>query len=158
MNRIVLMGRLVRDPEIRYSNAAEPTAICRYTLAVNRQFKREGEQDADFINCTCFGRAAEFAEKWFKKGQLVAVEGRLNIREYTDTKSNERKWYTEVVLDNQYFAESKASFEGRQQSGGYDNSGGGQPAPARQAPQQQQSGPDSFFEVDANMDDDDLPF
>jgi len=147
------MGRLVRDPEIRYSNAAEPMAIAKYTLAVNRQRRREGEQDADFINCTCFGKGAEFAEKWFKKGQLVAVEGRLSIREYTDPKTNERKWYTEVVLDQQHFAESRASFEGRQGGGGHDSQPGRQAAPQAAPPRD-----DTFFEVDQSPDDDDLPF
>ena len=158
MNRVVLMGRLTRDPEIRYSNAADPIAIAKYSIAVNRQRRREGEQEADFINCTCFGKAAEFAEKWFKKGMMVAVEGRLSITEYTDQKTNERKWFTEVILDNQHFAESKASFEGRSHSGqNNDYDGGGQRQPSRQQAQPPKQS-DSFFEVDTGPDDDDLPF
>ncbi|MCL2752647.1 MAG: single-stranded DNA-binding protein [Defluviitaleaceae bacterium] len=156
MNKVILMGRLARDPEVRYSNAAEPLAIVRYTLAVSRRFKREGEPDADFIFCTAFGKTGEFAEKYFKKGQMVAVEGRLSVREFTDQKTNERRWSTEVVVDQQYFAESRASFEGRSQGGSDDSYGGSQPAQSRQQPAPQRD--DSFFEVDTSLDDDDLPF
>jgi len=168
MNKIILMGRLTRDPELRYSNAAEPMAIARYTLAVNRRISKErvdaGEQDADFIFCTAFRRDAEFAERYFKKGQMVAVTGRLQIREYTDN-TGQRRWSTEVIVEEQHFAESRASFEGRGQGGqnydGYENSGPPQQSQRPQSPQQQQpqQGPtDSFFEIDSTLDDDDLPF
>lgn len=76
MNKVILMGRLVKEPEVRYSQGAEPIAVARYTLAVNRRFKRQGEPEADFINCVAFGKTGEFAEKYFKKGQLVAITGR----------------------------------------------------------------------------------
>ena len=160
MNRVVLMGRLTKDPEIRYSSGAEPMAIARYTLAVNRRFRREGEPDADFFNITAFRRDAEFAEKWFKKGQLVAVEGRIEIST-RDNEQGQRTWYTNIIVDAQHFAESRASFEGRQgQDGGSYSQGQAQPAPSQNR-QAQPSAPvasDSFFEVDATMDDDDLPF
>jgi len=107
MNRVILMGRLTKDPEIRYLNAQNPMAITRYTLAVNRKFAKQGEQQADFINCTVFGKSAEFAEKYFKKGQLVAVEGRMQIQGYTDLNTKEKKWYTEVLIEQQHFAEAK---------------------------------------------------
>ncbi len=81
MNKVILMGRLTKDPEVRYSSQkAEPLAVARYTLAVNRRFKRQGELDADFINCVSFGKAGEFAERYFKKGQMVSVVGRLQVR------------------------------------------------------------------------------
>lgn len=77
MNKVILMGRLTRDPDIRYSQGENATAVARYALAVNRSFKREGEPDADFINCVAFGRAAEFAEKYFKKGSRILISGRI---------------------------------------------------------------------------------
>ena len=75
MNKVILMGRLTREPEVRYSSGAEPLAVARYTLAVNRRFKRKDEPEADFIPCVAFGKSGEFAEKYFRKGQLVAVRG-----------------------------------------------------------------------------------
>ena len=107
MNKVILMGRLVRDPEVRYSQGNEPMAVARYTLAVNRRFKRQGEQDADFIGCVAFGKAGEFAEKYFKKGQMVSVVGRLQVRSWDDNEGKKR-WSTDVVIEEQYFAESKA--------------------------------------------------
>ena len=176
MNKVILMGRLTRDPEIRYSNAAEPLAIVRYTLAVDRRVSRErrdaGEQSADFINCTAFGRGAEFIEKYFRKGQMVGVVGRIQVRSYDDN-TGQRRWVTEVVTDEHFFGESRASFEsrGHGQGGGqnpnyHDNYGDSSFMPPQQqagyAPQQQQPASDSFFEVDTNptppLDDDDLPF
>jgi len=164
MNKVILMGRLTRDPEIRYTSSAEPMAVARYGLAVNRRFKREGEPDADFVNIVAFRRDAEFAEKWFKKGQMVGVVGRLQIRSY-DNDQGQKQWVTEVVVDEQHFAESRASFEGRQSQnwppveGGYSQSPPAQQGrPASNAPSQGHAPSDSFFEVDANMNDDDLPF
>lgn len=106
MNLVVLMGRLTKDVEVRYSQGDQGTAIGRYTLAVNRSYKRDGEPDADFINILTFGKNAEFAGKYFKKGQLVAVEGELRISSYTDKEGNKR-WSTDVVVSKQHFAESK---------------------------------------------------
>jgi len=166
MNKVILMGRLTKDPEVRYSNAAEPLAIARYALAVNRRFKRENEPDADFINCVIFGKQAEFAEKYFQKGMMVAVSGRLTVREYTDN-SGQRRWITEVVLDDQQFAESRASFESRKASSfnqSYEQQPYNQPNPALseyQPPKQNKttaSTSDNFFEVDQSLDDEDLPF
>lgn len=106
MNIVVLMGRLTRDPEVRYSQGAEAKAVARYSLAVNRSYKREGEPDADFINVVAFGKGGEFAGKYFKKGQLVAVEGELRISQYTDKDGNKR-WSTDVVVNRQHFAGGK---------------------------------------------------
>ena len=137
MNKVILMGRLVRDPEVRYSQGAEPLAVARYTLAVNRRFKRQGEQDADFIGCVAFGKAGEFAEKYFKNGQMVSIIGRLQVR-----------WSTDVVVEEQYFAESKASFESHKDA-----------APAAAAPAPKQTAPsDGFYPIDESIEDDDLPF
>ena len=108
MNKVILMGRLTRDPEVRYSEGAEPMAIARYTLAVNRRFKRQGEPEADFIPCLAFRKNAEFSEKYFKKGQQVGVIGRLQVRNWED-KEGHKRTTTEVVIEDQYFAESKAS-------------------------------------------------
>jgi single-strand DNA-binding protein len=174
----MLMGRLTRDPEIRYSNAPEPLAIVRYTLAVDRRVSRErrdaGEQTADFINCTAFGRGAEFVERYFRKGQMVGVVGRIQVRSYEDN-TGQRRWITEVITDEHFFGESRASFESRSQGGGsnpnyHDNYGDSNFMPPQPQPQQANYAPppkkappsDSFFEVDTNpapaLDDDDLPF
>lgn len=153
MNKVILMGRLTKDPEVRYTQGDEPTAIARYTLAVNRTFKKEGEPDADFITCVAFAKKGEFAEKYFKKGQMVAVCGRLSIRTYDD-QNNQRHWMTEVIVDDQYFAESKASFESRMQSMPPEMPYQGQPAKGK--PQNAQ--PDGFFAIDQELDDEDLPF
>ncbi len=106
MNKVILMGRLTRDPEVRYSQAAEPTAIANFSLAVNKRFKRDGEPDADFINCVAFGRTADFIQKYFKKGQQVSVIGRLQTRSYDD-QQGQKRYVTEVVVEEQYFADSK---------------------------------------------------
>ena len=165
MNKVILMGRLTRDPEVRYSNAAEPMAIVRYTLAVDRRVSRErrdaGEQSVDFINCTAFGRNGEFVEKYFRKGQMVSVVGRMQVRSYDDN-TGQKRWVTEVITDEHFFAESRASFESRSQGGQNYNYGGPPPnqgpPPSGFAPQPQPPATDTFFEVDSNLDDDDLPF
>lgn len=118
MNKVILMGRLTKDPEVRYAQGSEPLAVARYTLAVNRRFKRQGEQDADFIGCVAFGKAGEFAEKYFKKGQMVGVVGRLQVRSWDDNEGK-RHWTTEVVVEEQHFAESRASFESNSSRGDY---------------------------------------
>lgn len=106
MNKVILMGRLTRDPEVRYSAGDNSTAVARYTLAVNRRFKRDNEPTADFIPCVAFGKAAEFAEKWFRQGMQVTISGRIQTGSYTNREG--RKIYTtEVVLEEQEFAESK---------------------------------------------------
>ncbi len=108
MNKVILMGRLVRDPEVRYSQGENTTAVGRYTLAVDRRGKREGEDNADFIGCVCFGRAAEFAEKYLHKGTKLVVTGRIQTGSYTN-KDGVRVYTTDVVVEDQEFAESKNS-------------------------------------------------
>lgn len=110
MNKVILMGRLTRDPEVRYSQGANATAVARYSLAVDRRFKRDGEPTADFINCVSFGRSAEFAEKYFRQGLKVVVTGRIQTGSYTN-KDGVRVYTTDVVVEEQEFAESKAASE-----------------------------------------------
>lgn len=138
MNKVILMGRLTRSPEVRYSQGSEPVAVARYTLAVNRRFKRKDEPEADFIPCVAFGKSGEFAEKYFRKGQLVAVTGRLQVRSWD--KDGERRYATEVIIEEQHFAESKNS------SNAAAPKEGGQAAA------------DGFYPIDESVEDDDLPF
>ena len=115
MNKVILMGRLTRDPEIRYSQGERSTAVARYSLAVNRTFKRDGEPDADFINCVAFGRQAEFAEKYFHKGIRIVITGRIQTGSYTN-KDGVKVYTTDVAVEEQEFAESKANSQQNQQS------------------------------------------
>lgn len=111
MNKVILIGRLTRDGETRYSQGDNPMAITRYTLAVDRRGKKDGdEQTADFINCVAFGRAGEFAEKYFRKGMKVAISGRIQTGSYTN-KDGVKVYTTEAVVEEQEFAESKQSNE-----------------------------------------------
>ena len=116
MNKVILMGRLTRDPEVRYSQSGENSlAIARYTLAVDRRFKRNGDdQTADFIGCVAFGRNAEFAEKYFRQGLKVVVTGRIQTGSYTN-KDGQKVYTTDVVVEDQEFAESKATSQQNQQ-------------------------------------------
>lgn len=107
MNKVILMGRLTRDPEVRYSQGENALAIARYTLAVDRRFKRDGEQSADFISCVVFGKSAEFTEKYFRQGLRITVSGRIQTGSYTN-KEGVKIYTTEVVVEEQEFAESKA--------------------------------------------------
>lgn len=108
MNKVILIGRLTRDPEVRYSQGDNSLAIARYSLAVDRRFKRPGEADADFINCVTFGKAAEFAEKYLKQGTKIAVTGRIQTGSYTN-KDGQKVYTTDVVVEEHEFAESKAN-------------------------------------------------
>ena len=107
MNKVILMGRLTRDPEVRYSAGENSLAIARYTLAVDRRFKRDGEATADFISCVVFGKQAEFAEKYFRQGIRIVVSGRIQTGSYTN-RDGVKVYTTEVVVEEQEFAESKA--------------------------------------------------
>ena len=110
MNKVILMGRLTRDPEVRYSAGENALAIARYTLAVDRRFRRDGEASADFIQCVSFGRTAEFAEKYFHQGMRVSISGRIQTGSYTN-KDGVKVYTTEVIVEEQEFAESKGSSE-----------------------------------------------
>ena len=140
------MGRLTRDPEVRYSQGAEPLAIARYTLAVDRRGRRDnngGDQTADFIQCVSFGRTAEFAEKYFKQGTKIAITGRIQTGSYTNKDGN-KVYTTEVVVEEQEFAESKANASG----GGYQSED--RPAPAS-------ASADGFMSIPDGIEND-LPF
>ena len=146
MNKVVLMGRLTRDPDVRYSQGETPLAIARYTLAVDRRFKRNGEQDADFINCVAFGRTAEFAEKYLRQGVKIAVTGRIQTGSYTN-KDGMKVYTTEVIVEEQEFAESRAESEANR--GMYQQSA---PSPAPSAP-----AGDGFMNIPDGIDEE-LPF
>lgn len=109
MNKVVLLGRLVRDPETRYTQGNN-TAVCSFSLAVNRRFKQEGQPDADFINIVAWNKTAEFCSKYFVKGQQVAICGHIQTRNYDD-KDGKKVYVTEVVAEEVYFADSKKSSE-----------------------------------------------
>ncbi len=108
MNKVILMGNLVRDVEIRYTQGAEPLAVANFSIAVRRRFKREGETDADFINCVCFGKQGETIGKYFTKGRKISVVGRLQVRNWQDKNGNKRV-STEVIVDEFYFCDSKGN-------------------------------------------------
>ena len=129
MNKVILCGRLTRDPEVRYSQGAEPMAIARYTLAVDRRRGRSNdpnEQSADFISIVAFGKAGEFAEKYLKKGTKMLITGRIQTGSYTN-KDGVKVYTTEVVVEDQEFAESKNNASN---VGNYDYSANSAPAPA----------------------------
>ena len=119
MNKVILMGRLTRDPEVRYSQGGNPIAIARYTLAVDRRFKRDNEATADFIPCLAFGKAAEHVEKYYRQGLRITVCGRIQTGSYTN-KDGQKVYTTEVIVEEQEFAESKKSSE---QNSGTSNTG-----------------------------------
>lgn len=108
MNKVILMGRLTRDPDVRYTqrnSSQEQTYIARYTLAVDRRFKRDGEQSADFIGCVAFGRDAEFAEKYFRQGTKIVITGRIQTGSYTN-RDGQKVYTTDIIVEEQEFAEA----------------------------------------------------
>lgn len=125
MNKVVLMGRLTRDPEVRYSTGENATAVGNYTLAVDRRFKRDNEPSADFIRCVCFGKAAEFAEKYLRQGTKICITGRIQTGSYTN-REGQKVYTTDVVIEEQEFAENKAASSG---SGAGASQQAPQPAP-----------------------------
>lgn len=139
MNKVILMGRLTKDPEARYSQGEKPMAIARYTLAVDRKFKRDGEASADFINCIAFGKNGEFAEKYLRKGIKIAVAGRIQTGSYTNN-GGQKVYTTDVVVEEHEFAESKNASQQNEQNN--------RPQPG--------SSDDGFMQIPDNMED--LPF
>ena len=111
MNKVIMMGRLTRDPEVRYSQGASQTAIARFSLAVDRRWKREGEPDADFFNCTVFGRQADFVEKYLRQGTKVVVTGRIQNDNYTN-KDGQKVYAVQIIVEEIEFAESKNAASG----------------------------------------------
>ncbi|SQB04470.1 single-strand binding protein [Enterocloster clostridioformis] len=153
MNRVILMGRLTRDPEVRYSQGERSMAIARYTLAVDRRGRRNQDssaeqQTADFINCVAFDRAAEFAEKYFRQGMRVLVSGRIQTGSYVN-KEGQKVYTTEVILDDQEFADSKGAAS---EMGGY-----AQAAPS-QRPAPTSAIGDGFMNIPDGVEDEGLPF
>lgn len=133
MNKVILMGRLTRDPDIRYSAGESQTAVARYTLAVDRRFKRQGdEQTADFISCVVFGKGAEFAEGYLHQGTKVVVEGRIQTGSYVN-RDGQKVYTTDVVVENQEFAESKAAGNSGGFGGGYQQAAPLRPDPSEAA-------------------------
>ena len=127
MNKVILMGRLTRDPEVRYGQGANQTAIGRFSIAVDRRFKREGQPEADFFNCTAFGKTGEFVEKYLKKGTKVVVVGSVQNDNYTDKNGN-KVYSTQIMVDEVEFAESKNASNG---AGGAQFTGGQNAQPAQ---------------------------
>ena len=147
MNRVILIGRLTRDPEVRYSQGDQATAVARYTLAVDRRFKRDGDQQtADFIQCVAFGRAGEFAERYLRKGTKIAVTGRIQTGSYTN-REGQRVYTTEVVVEDHEFAEGR--------NAGGDNSGSGYTPADRPSPGS--AAGDGFMNIPDGIDEE-LPF
>lgn len=145
MNKVILMGRLTRDAEVRYSQGDASTAVARFSLAVDRRFKRDGdEQTADFINCVAFGRTGEFFERFGRKGTKFLVEGRIQTGSYTN-RDGQKVYTTDVVVENVEFAESKSSSES---NGGY--------VPADR-PSPSQAAGDGFMNIPDGIDEE-LPF
>lgn len=138
MNKVILMGRLCADPEVRYSQNENQTAVARYRLAVDRRFKREGDQTADFIPCVAFGKAAQFAEYYLHRGTKIIITGRIQTGSYTN-RDGQKVYTTDVVVEEQEFAESKSA-----------SAGNGGAAP-------QTADPDGFMSIPDGIDEE-LPF
>lgn len=151
MNRVILMGRLTKDPEVRYSQGNNPMVIARYTLAVDRKFKRDGEPTADFINCIAFGKNGEFAEKYLHKGMKILIEGRWRSGSYTNRDS--QKVYTnDCVVESCEFAESKNA---NQQNNRYSNNQ--MSASPNNSPEYMNDSSDGFMNIPDGIDEE-LPF
>ncbi len=152
MNKVILMGRLTRDPEVRYSQGASQTAVARFSIAVDRRFKRDGEPDADFFNCTAFGKQAEFIERYLRKGVKIVVCGRIQNDNYTN-KDGQMVYSVRVMVDEIEFAESKNASAGNG-DGGYN--GGGYMGGNNSAPAPSGAG-DGFMNIPDGIDEE-LPF
>ena len=137
MNKFIGLGRLTKDPEVRYSQGENASAVSRITLAIDRKFKRDGEQSADFINCVAFGKIAEFQEKYFRKGTKVAIAGGIQTGSYVN-KDGVRVYTTDVIVEEQEFAESKSSGGGNSESAAVVS--------------------DGFMNIPDGIDDSELPF
>ena len=148
MNKVILMGRLTRDPEVRYSQGENASAVARYSLAVDRRFKRDGEPTADFIGCVAFGKQAEFAERYLRQGVKIAVTGRIQTGSYTN-RDGQKVYTTEVVVEEQEFAESKGSADVNRGNAGF-QAAAPAPAPAFDAG-------DGFMNIPDGIDEE-LPF
>lgn len=157
MNHVDLIGRLTRDPDIKYTQGEKPMCIARYTLAVNRRYsKNKDEQEAEFISCVAFGKSGEFAEKYFRKGTKIAVHGRIQTGSYTN-KDGAKVYTTDVVIDEHEFCESRGTGSATAQAPA--NAPASAPAPAPAPAQAQQGTFDwtNFMAAPGGFDED-LPF
>lgn len=144
MNKVELIGRLTKDPDVKYSQGQKQMAIARYTLAVERRFKRDGDQNADFINCVALGKNGEFAEKYLKKGMKIAITGHIQTGSYTN-RDGQKVYTTDVVVEEHEFCESRNAAQ--QEQNGNKNS----------APPMPDSAADSFMNIPDSIDEE-LPF
>lgn len=142
MNKVILMGRLTRDPDVQYTNGDDPMAIARFTLAVNRRSRKDGEQNADFISCVAFDKAAEHAEKYYRKGLQIAISGRIQTGSYTN-REGRRVYTTDIVIEEQEFADSKGGA-----------AAGQTPGPSREYG----TDDDGFMHIPDGVEDEGLPF
>lgn len=145
MNKVILMGRLTRDPEIRFSNSQNPVAIANFSLAVNRRYKRDGEPEADFFDCVAFGKTAEVLEKYVTKGTQIGIVGHLQSRTWDDKEGRKRKTI-EVMVEELHFCGSKK-----------ENQSTGRPEEPVPAPAAEGT-PEGFFPIQEGAVDEDLPF
>ena len=152
MNKVILMGRLTRDPDIRYSQGENSVAVARFTLAVDRRFRRDNEQNADFISYVAFGRNAEFFEKYTKQGTKVVIEGNIRTGSYTN-RDGQKVYTTDVAVDSVEFAESKASASSsaNQEAPAYT-------APAKPVPAPSEAASEGFMNIADGLEDEGLPF
>ena len=134
MNKVQLIGRLTRDPELKYTQSTEPVAVTRFSVAVNRKYKRDGEPDADFFNCITFGKTAEFVSKYFSKGKMIGVAGSIRNNSWTDN-NGQKRISTEILVDEVEFCGGKTEEKN-----------------AQEVVQD-----DDYYTVDENIDDDNLP-
>ena len=141
MNKVILMGRLTRDIEMRYSQGTSPLTVGKFSLAVARKFKRDNESEADFINCVAFGKTAENIDTFFCKGRMIMIEGRIQTGSY-DGKDGKKVYTTDVIVDSFYFTGEKKEANTDQKS----------------SAQQYNEGSNEFFDYDDTLNDDDLPF
>ena len=151
MNKVILMGRLTRDPEVRYTSGENSLAIARYTLAVDRKIRKDGDATADFIRCVVFGRSAECVEKYFRKGLKITIAGRIQTGSYTN-RDGQKVYTTEVVVEDQEFAESKASSDSYAASHPRTEA-----APAPSMPSPSAASADGFMNIPDGIDEE-LPF
>lgn len=157
MNRVILMGRLTRDPEVRYSSGERSMAIARYTLAVDRRRRTAdaNEQTADFIPCVAFDKSGEFAEKYFRQGMRVLISGRIQTGSYTN-REGQKVYTTEVIVDDQEFADSKGAAAPANSMNNGVGMGGGYSAPTKPNPASASS--DGFMNIPDGVDDEGFPF
>ena len=155
MNKVILLGRMARDPEVRFTQGNEPMAVCRFAVAVDRPYssrRTEGDATADFINCVCFGKRGESIGQYFRKGNRIAITGRLQVSNWQDN-NGQKRYSTDVIVEDFEFCENKGSNSGSVNNASMNSA----PAPTPSPAQPSNNGND-FFPIDDSADDDILPF